>query len=445
MTNTESKGRKMPRRIAGKNSVARSLAFPAPLFGGPWKSGLQQADSVPCARRTLVLYHHDGSDGFLVHNDPPADPQNYPEAGVWRKLSRTTHSLAPGCMLEARIIAARSGMTEHFVIAEGAWSEYGVNGRLRIVVDFNNGSDTDTATAEVSLDPSPNEYGAEPTTPGGSWGHLLFRYVELIAPAGVKAGTLAEIAKWSENTSVTISIEVQGGARIIQCAVSEKPHEYAIAHDEETETSLHPWASDLQPPARPQTEVADGADFEEHRLGTTRGRVVAARQSARLGPMIASATSHSESTAEVTDTDPDPWETSSSSFAGMSLGSSYTAWSANAPGYPVFCYAPPAPWNLSTRLKNSAVIPVRLRLHCRFTGAGTEIATVRFQSSSRSWIDWTLQQADIGSAWTDVETTGFLESGVAPNDKTVNLMDFFKVSGGATFQARYWSVEFGWG
>lgn len=443
MTDTPWKARDpMPPRIAGKNAVATQLVWPAPLFAGPWKEGLQEGDKVPCARRVLMLRHPGGGDGFMVHGDPPAHPQNYPEAGVWRTVRQVTCSLAPGAGLEMRVVAVRSGMTE-WEDPNPLWQPYGAGGRIRVTVDYDNGTSTDTATAEVDLAPSPNDDGAEPTAAGGSWGYLLFKHVPLVAPAGVKAGTPSELAKWSEGTVITITVDDQGGTRVIQCSVQEVPYKHVVAHDEESEVSIHGWPHELQPLARPQTEATDGATWEEHRQGTARGLAVAERQGQQLGPIVASWGSFSETLAEVSDTDPDPIQVTSTSYVGLSIGSSITTWSADGPGYAVpGYYALRNPENLPSVLNGAGTIPLRLRVHARFTGPGSNTGYLKFQVTARSWVILEVDQAAVGSTWTDLKLTGFIESMVAPNDFTVNLQDFVKVSGG-TLELRYWSLEWG--
>lgn len=382
----------------------------------------------------------------MVHGDAPADPvQNYPEAGAWREVAQGRCSLSPGCVLEMRVIAIRSGMTQKFTTdGGGSWVEYGSGGRLRLTVNYENLSgDTATATAIVDLAPSPNEDGAEPVTAGGDWGYLLFKYVGNIAPPGVIDGDPVEVAKWSEDVTITMKIEHSGGARVIQAAVSEVPHQHAVAHDESTAVSIHGWPDTLPQLARPQTEAADGATYSEKRFGTARALRVAHRQSQQLGPIIAYASCFGETLAEVTDTEPDPWTVTSTSYVGMSIGSSITTWSSDGPGYAVAgYYSRRNPENLSTRISGAAQIPVRLHVYCRFSAAGSDIATIKFQSTARSWVEFKVEQSVVGDTWGWRTITGWLESMIAPDDPLPNLQDFCRVSGGQ-FECRYWQIEWG--
>src|SRR5690606_29911705 len=128
------------------------------------------------------------------------------------------------------------------------------------------------------------------------------------------------------------------------------------------------------------TKAPDGADYEERRYGLLQALNVAERQGRELGPIIASGGSYAENLAEVTDTDPDAIEVSSTSFVGLSVGSSFTTWSSDAPGYAIAgYYARRNPENLPTRLDGAATIPIRIQAHARFTGAGSNKGYIRFQ------------------------------------------------------------------
>lgn len=449
MTNTPWKRRELPRQIKDADAVPRLASAPAPLFRGPWKAAHRGADSTPAARRVLVCQHTGGSDTWLVTgNSPTLSPQNYPEYEVWREVSKSRHALAPGCQLEVHLIALRSGLSVFNGTAGDppatGWHSAGAGGRVRITVDYKNlDAQTATATVEIEIPPSFEAYGAIPKDAGGvAWSYLIFRHVALLGPEEIFADDPEERAKWSENTTIWVTIEHRDGARVIQCAVQEVPHEHVVAHDEDTEVSIHGWPLSLPGPDRPQTDADDGATYEEHRFGTTRGMVAAARQAERLGPILASWTSYAESLAEVGDTVQDPIQITSTSFVGLSVGSSVTSWSADAPGWPIVCYSPPAPENLSTRLDGAASIPVRIWAEVRWTAGGPNTGVIRFQTSARSWVELELSQSVIGSTWTEVEVSGWLEAAVAPDDAAVLGVDLAKVTGG-TLEARNWAISYG--
>lgn len=445
MTNSQYKHRTLPKRIKSAGPEARLTSYPAPLFGGPWRQALGASDYTPAAYQPVLSQHGGGADKWLVGNDAPDDsPQNYPEAGVWRTVMVVPSELAPGCALALRVVAVRSGMSQADAGGIIGWQPYGVTGRLRLGLEFwHTDGDDDTASAEVELPGSPEEHGAEPTSAGASWNHLVFGYVPIIHTAEVLAGQAADKALWSENVSIVATVQHQGGARVVHASLVEVPYEHVVAHTKETDVSIHGWPPTLQPTARPQIEDRNGADFEEHRLGTARGFAAALRQSQRFGPTIAAWTSYAEDLAEVTDTEPDAVQITSTSFVGLSVNAAITEWSTDAPGYDVAGhYCRRAPENLPTRLDGAAAIPVRCRVHARFTGAGSNIGVVRFQTTSRSWVDVEIDQAEVGTTWTWITVTGWLECGVAADDTWPVLVDFAKVTGG-TLEVRYWRVMVG--
>lgn len=445
MTNTEYKARTLPKHIKALGPEARLTSYPSPLFSGPWRQSFGASDHAPAAYRPVLSQHSGGPGEWLVGNAEPGPTQNYPEADVWRTVMVVPSELAPGCALALRVVAVRSGSSVFFSGSDTGWVPYGVGGRLRVGVEFWGVSgDDDAASAEVMLPPSPEEYGAEPAAPPGvSWNHLVFGYVPVIHTDKVLAADPYERALWSENTTIIATVQHEGGARVVHCSLTEVPYEHVVDHEEESNVSIHGWPPTIQPPERPQIEVRDGLDFEEHRFGTARGFAAALRQGQRFGSTIAAWTSYAENLAEPSDTDPDPVQVTSTSFVGLSVGSSITAWSTDAPGYDVAGhYCRRVPENLPTRLDGAAAIPVRCRVHARFTGSGSHTGVVRFQTSPRSWVDVEISQAEVGTTWTWVTITGWLECGVAADDTWPVLVDFARVTGG-TMEVRYWAIEFG--
>jgi hypothetical protein len=228
---------------------------------------------------------------------------------------------------------------------------------------------------------------------------------------------------------------------VIHCSLVETPHVHVVVDSEEA-PSIHGWPATLGGPARPQTEDADGATYEEHRFGTARGFAAAAIASAELGPLLASWTAYAEDLAEVADTDPDARVTSFTTFRGLSGGTSITAWGSDQPGHDLpGHYAQRVPESL--RLDGAAAVPVRIRAHVRFGSAGSGTGTLRFQSTARSWIGLTADRATIGTTWTWIEITGWLECSHAVDDSAAILIDLWKTSDvAAPFECRYWSVHY---
>src|SRR5690349_7049867 len=135
MPNTRWKGREMPRHRHIGN-YAPYLSWPAPLLGAPVKQAGQAQDMVPVCRRVLLSTNTGLGDHWLVSDDPAGNPQTHPEVGVWRTVATSRARLAPGSQLSLRVLAVRSGMSEYFSIPMSAtWVPYGVQGRVRVVVD----------------------------------------------------------------------------------------------------------------------------------------------------------------------------------------------------------------------------------------------------------------------------------------------------------------------
>lgn len=442
MANTEYKSRTLPRHIKAAGPEGRLTSHPAPLFSGPWRQSFGAADHTPSAYRRVLSQHTGGPGSWLVGNGAPGNPQTHPETDVFRTVMVVPSELAPGCALALRVVAVRSGMKEKLL---STWVANGTGGRVRVHVEFwRTSGDDDTATAELELAPSLEENGAEPTDPGASWNNLVFGYLPILyTDEGIAGEPIADRERWSENTTIIATVQHEGGARVIHCSLTELPFEHVADHEEEVDVSIHGWPPTVKPPVRPQTEGADGATYEEHRFGPARGFAAALRQSQRFGSTIAEWTSYAEDLAEVADTDPDPIQITITSFVGLSVGAAITEWSTDAPGYDVAGhYAARAPENLATRLDGAAAIPVRCRVHARFTGAGSNVGVVRFQTTSRSWVDVEIDQAEVGTSWTWITVTGWLECGVAADDTWPVLVDFAKTTGG-TLEVRYWRVMVG--
>ena len=95
------------------------------------------------------------------------------------------------------------------------------------------------------------------------------------------------------------------------------------------------------------------------------------------------------------------------------------------------------------RARTSASIPVRIRVYARFSAAGSNTGYMKFQSTARSSCLVAISQATVGTTWTWIETTAWLECSTAPDDTYPVLHDFARVTGG-TLEIRGWSLEYGW-
>ena len=442
MANTPFKSTDLPKSIKGGNpAAARSCSSPAPLMRAPWRAAMRSHDFVPAAYRIVFTQRTGGSSEWAVGNFTiGGGSQEYPLADVWRTVARTRFELAPGCALQLRVIALRSGPTERFAGGGIGWEEDASGGAVRVTADYANlAADTTSAVVQVELAPSNEDDAWEPTTAGGSWSALLFKSAQLVIPPET-AGSPAQRSKWGEDTTITATFEHRGGARVISACLSEVPHVHVAEHDT-TDVTIHGWpAADQGPDLRPQIETRDGTTYEDHRYGVSRSLIASERQRKRLGPILANWSAYAEALAEVTDTDTDPVVVTSKSYVGLSIGSAITTWSTDNPGYSISGhYSRPQPENSPLRARTSASIPVRARVYARFTTAGSNTGRVKFQTSTRSWLIVTISQS---TTWAWYTITGWLECTLAPDDPWPVLCDFAKVTG-ATMEVRGWSLTYG--
>jgi hypothetical protein len=445
MADTAYKSTKLPTRIAGgQPAAARGTSWPSPLMRAPWRDALRAADYIPAARRVVLVQQTGGSGEWAAGNfTVGGGAQEYPNSSSWRTVARGRFMLAPGNALQLRVVAVRSGPTERYIPATGLWGVDAVGGALRAVVTWSQGADTGSSTAQLDL-PASNETDSwEPTSTGGSWGALIFRGALLVLPDGFSFAP-SEAAKWAERPRIDVEIQHRGGARVICAVLSEVPHTHTVAHDLEA-VAVHGWPEqDQGPDLRPQIETRDGVTYEDHRFGPWRSMTAAATQRRSCGPLVASWGAYSEALAEVTDTEVDPISVTSSTFVGVSIGSTITSWATTNPGHSVSGhYARPMPECSPLRARTSASIPVRIRVYARFSAAGSNTGYMKFQSTARSSCLVAISQATVGTTWTWIETTAWLECSTAPDDTYPVLHDFARVTGG-TLEIRGWSLEYGW-
>jgi hypothetical protein len=430
------------RRLRVPGSALLTMA-PKELKKGPYGAALASQDTIFNGARLLLCQHTGGSAEWLVDNTGTGGgSQAYPEPGVWRTAMRSRCELAPGQALDVRVLAVPSGASETFNASTLLWTHYSSVAFLRVVIDYENiSADTDQVTVQRSLHASDEDDGLEDVTAGAAWKRLQHHYVGFVRPQDVSPEGLA---KWSEWPTLTFAVEHKAGARVLACTVHETPADHVTEHGVTSATTLHDYSNEQNgphPTLWPQVDATDAVTYNEYRYGTHRGLYVAARQTQRMGPVIASWSSYAERLAEPADTEADPVQVTSTSFVGLAIGSSETAWNADSPGFDMPPHSNRAPENLSTRLRgNAASMPVRARVYARFTTAGANFGYVKFQSSPRSWFTVQVTQSTTYAWYT---MTGWLETNVTATDNYAILQDFARVStGGLTMEIRYWSMEF---
>lgn len=439
MADTEWKRTTLGQGYAPASSL--DLSQPRSLRREPFEIAHRAQDSVLDGRRVLASQHAGGVAEWLVDNTGTgAASQAYPNATTWRVAARARTELAPGQSLVVRVLAARSGPSEYFDSLLG-WLNAGNGGAIKVELDYENvAGQTASMQVQHGIQPTGDPDGLEDTAAGSVWGSLVHKVTTDIRPSSESA----ELAKWSEWPSVDAKISHRAGARIIHATVSEEAGEHVAGHTVTDETTVNgrapagPWPVAVR---KPLEEEPDGATYEEHRHGVHRLLHVAARQTERVGPRIAHWSAWDEAAAGPAGTEAKPVAITSSTFSRVSWSGSQSTWVAAAPGF----YMPAtrrAPENLASRVDGAASSPVRLRVYCRFSGAGSNTGTVRFWAAARSWVDVEISQASVGTTWQWVTATGWLETAVASDDAYPVLQDFARTTGG-TLQILDWDVSYG--
>lgn len=434
--------RAIPARVR-KPGDPRRVSWPSELKKTPFGLALESQDTIFNGCRILASQHTGGSAEWLVDNTGTGGAsQVYPSPTTWRTAARVRATLAPGQALDFRMLSVPSGPSEYFVAASSTWELYGNVAKARVVIEYDNGSDTDTVIVERTLPGSTEDDAIEDQTAGSAWANLQHHFVGSVRPADV---TLAGVAKWSEWPTVTMIFDHKGGARVLCMSITEVPIEHVVADTVTDASTLHDFTDDQQaglPTLWPQTKIADGATYQDNRYGTHHGLFVANRQTQRMGPKIADWSSYAELVDVTVIGSASVSSNSASPFVGLAIGSGITAWAATNPGFDMpGAYCAPAPYNLATRMAgNACSIPVRIRCYMRCTTAGAGSVYLKLQSSPRSAVTLTMPRVDTFDWYT---ITGYLEGNVTQADHYAILQDFVKVSGAFTAEFRYWSLEWG--
>ncbi|HET6494117.1 MAG TPA: hypothetical protein VFH61_01990 [Thermoleophilia bacterium] len=414
-----------------------ALSDPSELVRPPAQAAARSVDSTLGGRRMVLSRHTGGAHQFLVDSTATGGAsQGKPDAVTWRRVAFDRFEQQAGTALVVRIVYVPSGASEYQDLA--SWELSGVGGQVRVTVSWSLGGSSESTSVERTLDGEVDPDGAEQLGDGAQWGQLQHQVATIIRP-GDAANDFAVAAAFSEWATTELAVEDRGGARVVHVSVAEVPVEH-VTDDKALEPSLS-GSSPQWETNRPQTEAPDGANFEEHRYGAFRALQVTARQTQRVGPIVAQWSAYSETAAGVTDTDVAPRSRTLATFARLSAGLN-TAWDPSEVGWFVQGTAR-APEHLASRIVGAGSIPVLIRVEARFTGAGAAVGVVRFASSHRSWVDVLADQAVIGTTWTVLEQRGWLEASIASDDYWPVLQDFFRSDGANTLEVRGFSVSYG--
>jgi hypothetical protein len=426
---------------------ASSLAasYPSTLAPEPFAKSGRTQDTVFNGRRCLVSQHMGGCDEWLTDNAATGGgAQTKPDDDTWRTVCRARTELMPGSVLVARVIAVPSGATEYYNAGTGTYENDGNQGAARFVIDYDNvDADSDSVTVEFELPASQDADGIEDAAAGAAWSQLQHHVAPIVRPAAC-INSPSDVAKWSEWPTITVAVGHRGGARVVHASLCEEPYEHIVADTVTDASSCNGVGANLHLLDKyPIEKTSDGATYGDPRFGTHRMLDVANRQTQRLGPRICHFSAYGEELTEVTDTETDAIQITSATYVRVSWrdANANTAWDADAPGFDILP-ARRAPENLSSRLSGAAVAPVRLRVYARFSAAGANTGVFKVQSSSRCSVSITISQATVGTTWTWLTITGFLETNIASDDNYCIVQDWAKTTGGS-LEIMYWDLSYG--
>lgn len=385
-------------------------------------------------RRVLLHVGLHGSDEWHVSDDPVGGVLAHPHPTNARIVARLPAvTLTPGCFVRLIVAASPSGMTA----TSGPTAE-GASGAVRLSCAWDNGLSTPTTTTSITIPPSTEPDGAQPSGPGGAWSHMHRRRSPLITPANL--ASIANLAAWSEGVTVSMTLSFVGSPRAVDVVVVEEPFAYA------RDVSSGVWAIPLhadgsganlgQLPgtwpviARSAADVGAGAEVLTD---------AARRLSQKIGPVLWSHTAWAESEGDF----------SSSEVVARTITA--TTWTELVSPPAAIYDADAAGWSLSAGANarrvqeseatavlrdNTNAVPIRCYVYGRMTTAGPT-ARVRFESGEESVAEVAIS-AGTSFAWHSAP--GTLRCGLGAQDPSVGQVRA-KVSSG-TFEWRYLVVVF---
>lgn len=446
MTDSEFKTRAL-QGLAPIEPVVGGLAPGSVLRWPPVGAAMRASDTIPATSRRIVAEWSLSGASDWAQPDGSTDPvfgsNRYPEDNVWRTLATRRANVTPGCELRAYAIASPSGLAVHDLGGGLGFQSAGAWAQVRVSVTWSNVSNTSgphTKSAAIAGSPEGTYGGLEASEAGANWTNAILVDLGRHSPATYTSDPdiTSDFAEWS---TVAITIDVLGGARIQQIVVYEHPLSYASDHDNDGLVSVHAMPPSFAPlTPGPLTKSPDGPTYEEHRFGSRRMMQVAERQSERLGPRIMEWGSWDESDSNIWDqAEGNPATTSSTSFSHIVDSTiANTDYGIDTPGWIVASgYAKLARLcDPSTIGRNEiAAVPVRVRVDA---SRATANGIVRVQSGPYDYVDVT-----VTGGRAIYTATGTLQGQVHPDDPTWPLVVWIRSLAGGTLSVYAVSVDFG--
>ncbi|WP_434424627.1 hypothetical protein [Nannocystis pusilla] len=388
----------------------------------------EQDTLVTVGRRILAAAGIEGGSNFSIPNgtDPDGGSQVYPGKNFERTRLEVIQRLTPGCRLRVEGLALPSGPNST-TTGIGSWWSDGRYGALVVEVVYSNGINQYTRRVELPVPSSGETNGGEPEAFAGSW----MRVLSTIIP---HPNEVEDAPAFSGEVDVLVSIISKGSLRLVDAVVYEVPYE--LHHDDTHREGMIHLAQGNYPSAYALTGQNLPTDA---RFGARQNLKTLNDQRQLWGPTLVQWSSWDETTAGVTDADPDPLIISSTSFVGLPY-SGLTTYSTSNPGWSVSSggTARCAEWSGILELRERVgVIPVVVRVYARVQTAG-DIGIVRFQSAPHSYCD--LQVTSTSYGW--ISGLWWVACPIHQNIQSV-LQMFARVVSTDQLWVRYITVSYG--
>ncbi len=414
-----------------------------PLRGGQFAkasrvlSAFRDADNVlGNGRRVLGRVGLHGEAAHQVGStNTTSVTQTYPTKTTQRVALRWKGLLTPGHWPVVSVLCVPSGATQK--VGAGFTLDV-IAGWVEVSVTFT-GPASETVTHSFSLPASGEQYGGEGAAAGWAWANLRRVGPVFLAPSGaLNDPTVTQL--WSEDVTAEITVAYRGGARVVDCVVSERPYFYARDMADGASTFTAPLAvvgGGTTPDTYPSQYPVEEFSAVDPTFGTDRLADVVDRQHSRLGPVLAQWAGWRESQS-VTATAAVGVSTTSLSYVNL-LDTSITAWASASPGWSLASggqaqqYSTSEPRRITRDV--DACVPVRCWVYGSRTGSGT--SSVRFQTAAYSVAEVSITSST--DQWWSM--TGHMRCGLGPEDTSV-LQILGKLAAAGTLTVRHIAVEY---
>lgn len=337
-----------------------------------------------------LLGQYDTTSGFSIPlTNPDSGSNTYPSPTTVRPIGAVRADLTPGSFPKLDMVYLPSGQTQ---VSDGAggYDAGGAGATIRCAVKWIDAAGTELdETYDLPLAPSARQYAGLDVAAGKSWDHARVVSSGIMVPAGIYTSVVT-LRQWTRPpVAVEIVVSVIGGARVVDCSVSEVPVAYALEADDDPSTE---WVghvySDGSPPALayPYQRRSETSPDGDPRLGTWHLMDVHRAQVGRLGPVLFSWQAYQENVINPTTAVHPAWTTASTTNVGIP-DITRTSWLASSFGWSLSCGGYARGWDSDSPLvldDIEAALPMLVAVLADTTGTGS---VVRVQSSVSSYVE----------------------------------------------------------